>query len=215
MSRRLVIALAACLCFVVTACSPLAQTPNTSSSSPGVSPTQSSTPAVQSRLNLTLDGVTRLRAGQEDQIAFSDVKGMLALFTSVTGASPKMTKIADLPGYSLNLTSYEWSGVKILADEKHASISVTGSTVNGVPILTDQGISVGSSRAEVVAGQGWAVGDQNGDGAADQLGLGRREVPGTQSLSHPGSTGIRFLLVIMNGNTVQEIQSPSDDFGDL
>jgi len=45
--------------------------------------------------------------------------------------------------------------------------------------------------------------------------LGSREVSGTQSLSHPGSIGVEYLLLSMKGDVVKQIQVPADDFRDL
>jgi hypothetical protein len=45
--------------------------------------------------------------------------------------------------------------------------------------------------------------------------LGAREVDGTQSLSNPGETGREFLGISLSGDTVERIQTPSNDFTDL
>ena len=52
-------------------------------------------------------------------------------------------------------------------------------------------------------------------GIAEYVGLGSREVSGTQSLSHPGSIGVEYLLLSMKGDVVKQIQIPADDFSDL
>lgn len=215
MSVRWSLVLATCAALMLVGCSPQVQTSEAPTSTPTVAPTPSSTPAVQRRLDVTLDGVTYVHAGKEDEVAFSDTKGLISLFTTVTGVSPVATKVDDPPGYSFNLTSYAWDGVKISANDTNATISVTASALNGVPVQTEEKISVGSSRADVLTKQGWPVLDKNGDGIADELGIGRHEVAGTRSLAKPASTGIQYILLEMDGDTVRQIQSPSNDFSDI
>jgi hypothetical protein len=45
--------------------------------------------------------------------------------------------------------------------------------------------------------------------------LGRREVPGVEPLTHPGSVGILYELFWFDGDVVTQIQVPSNDFSDL
>lgn len=213
-SRRILSFTAFLVCLLVTGCSSATGNWGTPPSS-DASPAPTSTPGTSDRLIVTLDGVTYVHDGAQSEVTFENSKSLLALLTKVAGEGPKVAKVEDLPGYSLNLTSYQWTGVKIIAGEGTARISITGAALNGIPVQTDTGISIGSSRADVVADDGKDVFDSNSDGVADQLALGSRVEPGTNSLSHPGSPGTSFILLVMNENTVQQIQSPSDDFSDL
>lgn len=57
--------------------------------------------------------------------------------------------------------------------------------------------------------------DEDGDGIADYLKIDIREVPGTESLAHPGQTGVQFLRLKVSEDVVTDINSSGDDFSDL
>ena len=150
-----------------------------------------------------------------DVALFTNTDGLIGLLTNALGSAPVVKAIEDAPGYEFNLTSYDWSGITVVAGDDRASISATAATVNGIIIDTAQGIGVGSTRADVLkagATPGW---DENDDGVPENLDLASREVPGTQSLSVPGAIGSEFILVQMSGGSVKQLQSPSNDFSDI
>jgi len=217
MSFRPLLALTVCLCLALTGCAsatPLPKaSPPTSTPHPSVSPTPTPTPVDQ--LTITLDGIVHAHNDVTDLVPFSDGQGLLALFHDLTGVMPSVVDVPTYPsGYDTGLTSYAWSEVKVTVSDvgQPSSIAVLAPAVNGVPIQTEDGIAVGSGRADIIAAHGWDVGHQNSDGVADYLGLDSREVPGTRSLLHPGSVGTEYLVFRMNGDTVEQILAPSNDF---
>lgn len=199
-------------CIVLAGCSPTARPAETTPTSASSSPSPSSTLAASERLIVTVDGVTYAHSKTEDTVVFSDPKNLLVLVEKAIGLSPTVTKIEDRPGYVFNASAYEWNGMMIRATETHASIRVTKSAVNGIPVQTKQGIAVGSSRADVLSNQGK---NPYSDNKENSLALDFQEDPGTSSLSHPGSVGVSYILLPMMKDAVERILSPSNDYTDL
>jgi hypothetical protein len=224
MRFRPLFAFTVCLCLALAGCAsatPLSETsPPISTANPSVSPTPTPTPTATpvDQLTITLDGILHAHDDVTDLVPFSDGQEVLALFHALTGVMPSGVDVqGPFPGTESGLTRYEWSDVRVmLSDDGRASdIAVLAPTVNDVPIQTKEGITVGSGRADIIAAQGWDVWDRNGDGIAEDLGLGSREVPGTHSLSRPGSVGVEYLLFTMKGDTVEQIHVPANDFSDI
>ena len=214
MIRRFFVVCAIAACLTLAGCSTVSA-PAASSTTPAASTTPAPTPTTSSRLIVSVDGVTFTHAGETEAVAFTDTTALLALVTEAVGTSPIVSKVEDLPGYDFNLTAYDWTGLKVVSDEANASISATSARVGGVSIETSQGIAVGSSRADLLALHPTEIADENGDGTPDDFGVEPREEAGTTSLSHPDSTGIVFILVLMDGDSVKQIQSPSNDYSDI
>ena len=84
-----------------------------------------------------------------------------------------------------------------------------------MPVLTESGITIGSSRADAIAAGAWDEWDEDGNGTSDYLGIGPREVPDTESRSRPGSAGDEFFVLVMDGDSVSQIEFPGNDFGDI
>ena len=222
MRFRPLFAFTVCLCLALAGCAsatPLSKaSPPISTANPSVSPTPTPTPTAVDQLTITLDGILHAHDDVTDLVPFSDGQGVLALFHTLTGVMPSGVEVqGPFPGTESGLTRYEWSDVRVMLydDGRARDIAVLAPTVNDVPIQTKEGITVGSGRAAIIAAQGWDVWDRNGDGIADYLGLGSREVPGTRSLSHPGSVGVEYLLFSMKGDTVEQINVPANDFSDI
>ncbi len=199
----------------LTACTAVDSSPSAAPLEHSTAPTPSATPFAPERLIVGVDGVTFDNAGRQKEARFSDSEKLLALVTEVAGISPAVSKVDDAPGYSFHLTAYDWIGLKIVSNGTDASISVTGPRLGAVSIETAEGVAVGSTRASLLALHPTEIADEDGDGVADDLALNSREEPGTNSLSHPGTTGSIYLLVTMNGDSVKQIQSPSNDFSDI
>lgn len=161
---------------------------------------------------MTVDGITYAHSGTEDTALYNDPKNLLALVEKAIGVSPTVSKIEDQPGYVFGNSRYVWNGIDILANETNASILVTSPAVNGIPVKTKQGIAVGSSRADVLANRGK---NPYSDNKEDSLALDFQEDPGTNSLSHPGSVGVSYILLPMKKDAVERILSPSNDYADL
>ena len=153
-----------------------------------------------------------------ETVQYADAAGMISLLVEVTGEHPSPTEIESLPGYEMNLEEYRWDGLSLIAladGSGTASIVVTANEVAGIPIATVEGLAPGSSRAALLAANAWSLTDAEAPEKARYLGLGGIEVSGTISLARPGSVGRIFVLFGLEGDTVKEIQAPSDDFSDL
>ncbi len=166
---------------------------------------------------VTLDGLTV--TGAEDRSAdYTDAAALLELLQEVTGQLPEPESVEIFPGEASTLEAYDWEGLRVLADstgEAPASVSVTAAEVAGLPVVTEDGFRVGSTRAELRAADAWALTDAEDPETASELGLGGREVPDTESLTRPGSTGIIYTMFVLDGDTVTQIMVPANDFSDL
>ena len=79
---------------------------------------------------------------------------------------------------------------------------------------TVEGISVGSSRGEAIAAGARDGFDSDDDGVADELHIGRQEVPGTQSYL-TDDVGILFVNLRLEGDVVSSMSSAGNDFRDI
>lgn len=167
---------------------------------------------------MSLDGIAVTGETGSRDAAFDGPDAVLDLLEETTGELPEPEKVETLPGYDFSFVNYTWDGLRVLTDTEHeraASAAITGASVGGVPITTEEGLSVGSTRAELLDAGAWALDDAEDPATAEFLGLGGREAPGTESLSHPGSTGIIYTLFWFDGDTVKQIQVPANDYSDL
>ncbi len=219
MRSRWLIAVAVCFAFALTSCVSAGPRPPASLTISRPAPDVTPTPAISvNQLTITLDGIVYSHDDTDEFVPLSDGQSLLALFQKLTGVMPTGVELqSPFEGYDWKQTSYEWSDVRVVVshDGGASSIGILAPAVNGVPIQTEEGISVGSKRAEVLAAHGWDIYDENGDGLAEAIGLGSREVPGTQSLSHLGAVGVEYILLVMKGDAVEQIQIPSNDFSDI
>jgi len=168
---------------------------------------------------VTIDGLELVDGERRESVDFEDGAAVLALLETATGEAPTMAEFEDPPGYETDLVRYEWDGISVVTEEggegASSHIAVDAVTAGGVPISSQEGLTIGSTRDEVVAAQGWDVWDEDGDGVADYLGVGEQEVPGTTSLSRPGETGIRYVMFSLADDVVTTINAPANDFSDL
>lgn len=182
------------------------------------SPTSTPTPEVDPLIVVTLDGVTFTDEAGVTEAAYDDPTALLGLLEEITGVLPEPEAVEGMEGYETTLETYTWDGLRVTADstgEGPAWIAVTGADLDGVAIETEEGLHVGSTRDDLVAADAWALVDTEDTATASYLGLGGREVPDTQSLTHPGSVGIEFLLFALDGDVVSQMTVPSNDFSDL
>lgn len=201
----------------LTACaSPAPAAVQTGTPTAVAAPTEVSTPPMEPeaaeplRLVISLDAVTGEFADHAEAIDYADAAGAVALLTSIAGP-PEVTEILQK-----GFTTYEWVGVLVSADGTgHFLMHVSATSIGGVLIETAEGIAVGSSR-DIAVAAGAAEGyDSDGDGSADYLELGAREVPGTTSLTDPNVTGHEYLQLALNGELVTNLRAPSNDYSDL
>jgi hypothetical protein len=199
-------------------CAPASSASSTPSSTPVTSPSASAEPEVDPQLVITLDGVSFTDDEGTTTAAYDDSAALLALLEDATGVLPAPEAVEGMEGYDVDMQSYDWDGLRILADsagEGPASIAVTAAEVDGIAVTTEEGVGVGSTREELLDAGGWALVDDEDPATAANLGLGGREVPDTESLTHPGSVGTLYLLFLLDGDTVTQINAPANDFSDL
>ena len=166
-----------------------------------------------------IDGIEFVDGDATETATFDDAAAVLSLLEEATGEAPVLTELQDPPGYETDLVSYDWDGLSVVTDEggtgTFSRIIVDAATVGDLSVASADGLTVGSTRDEVIAAQGWDVWDEDNDGIADYLGVGEQEVPGTTSLSRPGETGIQYLMFALSDDVVTQINAPADDFSDL
>ncbi|WP_312673251.1 hypothetical protein [Microbacterium sp.] len=214
----LLLALAA-TALAVTACAPANSAEPSGSPRPSETSSASPTPTetTSAQIVVTLDGLT-VTGAEERSADYSDSAALLELLQEVTGELPEPEGVEIFPGEPSTLEAYDWDGLRVLADSTGgapASISVTAAEVAGLPVVTEDGFRVGSTRAELRAADAWALTDAEDPETASELGLGGREVPDTESLTRPGSTGIVYTMFVLDGDTVTQIMVPANDFSDL
>lgn len=190
--------------------------PSSASSSP--SPSPSPTPEIDPAIVVSLEDLTVTDASGTTSASFDDSTALLALLEKTTGELPEPETVEIFPGEPSTLQRYEWDGLTVVADsavEGPARVRITAEEIGGMPITTTEGLHVGSTRAELLEVDAWALVDEEDAATAEYLGLGRKEVPGTESLTHPGSVGVQYMLFTLAGDTVTQFNAPADDFSDL
>jgi hypothetical protein len=165
---------------------------------------------VLTRLVISLDAVSAEYTDHVDSIDYGDAAGARALIESIAG-SPAVN---DVP--QKGFTDYEWDGVRLTTNQAgQFRIIVSASSIGAVPVQTAEGITVGSSRDESVTAGAEDGYDGNGDGVADSLRLGAREVPGTVALGSTESVGVEYVELRMDGDAVTQLVSPANDYSDV
>lgn len=205
------IALAGCASTPAPAATGSASTP-----APSASPT--ATPTVDAHIVVAIDGLSLVDDEGTTTADFADAASVLALLEKATGVTPEPTAVENPPGYEMQLVNFDWDGLTLVTDEGGAGLSriiVKAPTVNGVPIASGNGFSVGSTREALGGAGAKEVFDADGDGVADEVSLGDREVPGTDSLRNPGQVGVEYLMFSITDDVVTRIFAPADDFSDL
>ncbi|GAB3155823.1 hypothetical protein GCM10027058_28860 [Microbacterium neimengense] len=168
------------------------------------------------RLVIGIQAVAYTHDGETTVVSYTEAPQLQDLLRSISDQDPAQTTIDGPPGYEMQMTRYDYDGISLMSGpDGRASIAVETATFHGVPVATQEGIAVGSSRTEAMDAGARDGFDENGDGVADWLDLGSVEISGTQSLVNPGSVDIQFVMLGLNGDTVRELQAPGNDFSDL
>lgn len=189
----------------------------TGAPTPDAAPSSTSAPVSAAELIVTLDAIEYRGNGGTEVLALDQAGPLVALIEQLSGLPPAQEEIEDPWGNGdVFGISYRWADVTI-ASLDHGPVTVTflSPTVGDVKVKTAEGIGVGSTRAEVLAAGGWGEWDGDGDGAAELINLDMRAVPETNSLSRPGEVGAEFIGLSLNGDIVERMWSPSNDFSDL
>lgn len=184
-----------------------AATPTPLSSTPIDSP-PATTPDEQVIL-ISLDGIS---VDEASAVGFDAPDVLVSRLSDALGADPTEEPVEG--PYGDVYTAYVWEGVRAVLRTSRIDISVTAETPRA-SFLTEEGIHLGSTRAEALAAgaeDGW---DEDSDGIADYLNVGMREVPGTSSLVNPGEVGVEYLSLTIVDDVVVEITSGGNDFSDI
>ncbi|WAB85216.1 hypothetical protein OVN20_06635 [Microcella daejeonensis] len=115
----------------------------------------------------------------------------------------------------------DWDGLRMFVvrggdrDGDVEGLAIRDVALHGVPLATVEGIAVADMRSDLSAIGPEDVHDSEGDGVADQVGFGFRDIRGTKSLAEPGATGSEFALAPLDGDVITELHLPGNDFCDL
>ncbi|WP_125132247.1 hypothetical protein [Microbacterium sp. 10M-3C3] len=204
----LALALAAC-----TAQAPAAAPTSVAATpSPSATPTPMPTPTAAEE-PLVVVGLDGISIGTQSA-SYDDVPGLIAVVADTLGSAPTESVIEDPWGNGMQMgRRYDFGAVRVIELGGTGSIAVTG-VPDGVRFETAEGITIGSSRSDVEAAGGWEeyAGD---DLNAPTWAIQPREVPDTSSLTHRGEVGREFILLLLDGDAVSQIQAPGNDFSDI
>ncbi|WP_201276579.1 hypothetical protein [Marisediminicola senii] len=179
---------------------------------PAPAPTPQSAPIV----TITLDDLSYGDPGAITTVPFTQGNDLVVAIQSLTGSAPSVSDIEDPWGNGdIWGTRYQWDGINVNVLDGNATLRISTATLGDSVILTAQGLAVGSTRADAVAAGAWDDYDENDDQIADYLGIGSREIAGTESLGNPGAVGVEYLMLEMNGDVVSAIHAPANDFSDI
>lgn len=183
----------------------------------GTTTTATPTPEPEpARLVIGIQAIGYEHDGQTQVVSYTELVDLQILLRSISEEDPVQTPIDSPPGYDFQRQSFDYDGIVVVSGpDGPADVRVTTAMFHGVPVATQEGIAVGSSRTEAMDAGARDGFDEDGDGIADWLDLGSVEISGTQSLTNPGSVGIQFVRLGLDGDTVRELQAPADDFSDL
>jgi hypothetical protein len=144
--------------------------------------------------------------------SYADGTALISLLSAALGSKPSGT---PAPG-GYDVTTYDWGQVRASTfHDGSAAVWVEAPSLAGVRFEGPEGVEVGWTREQALAAGAQNLYDENGDGKADQLSIGAREVAGTKSLEDPSRTGREYVMLVMKGDTVALIISNGNDFSDL
>ncbi|WEK61457.1 MAG: hypothetical protein P0Y60_01460 [Candidatus Microbacterium colombiense] len=191
------------------ACSPAngpAATPSSSSPlpSPSATPTPSDRTVEVSVEGLAIDGGA--------VIGYADSDAAIAALTDAFGSAPTEGSVEG--PYGSVYAGFDWDGTKATVGETRFDV-VVSADAPGVTFLTPEGLGIGSTRADAVAAGAEDEWDEDGDGTADYLKIGMREVPDTVSLVHPGEVGVEYITLQITDDVITRISSGGNDFSDI
>jgi hypothetical protein len=188
------------------------------SPSPTPTPTPSETAASEPPvLTIGVDGLTLTRDGEQLVAPYGDAASVLELLALVAGPIPAGIPVEPFDGLDPEETRYEWESITVWAgnDGTRSRLRITAGEIEGTIIVATGGIGVGSSRADALAAGGFDDYDSDGDGVPETMGIDDRVVADTQSLSRPGEAGREYVSLGLEGETVDSISAPDNDFGDI
>lgn len=182
-----------------------------------VTPSDPTAGAVVARSLIVSADALQLTEGADVRVAeFTAGDDVLALLRDLLGVE---TGVEDIPepwtDGGVMGANHIWDDASLALIGDSATVLFSSATVGGVPVSTSAGLTVGSTRSDVLARGGFDVWDEDGDGVADHLGLAPSEVSGTQSLARDGEVGIVYVSVALDGDVVDRISAPANDFSDL
>jgi len=201
-STALGLLLVGCTATTAPAPSPSATEPPTSAS-PSSEPTPEDSVVTISVDGVSVDGATA---------AYTDADAVIQALTDALGADPTESPV-DGP-YGETFTAYEWTGLTATLREPRIDVFATADSET-VSYTTPEGIGLGSTRDEALTAGAQDEWDEDGDGVADYLKIGMREVAGTTSLENPGQVGVEYLTLTLTDDVVTAIASGGNDFSDL
>lgn len=218
MKRKLLFSTVALALIALSGCAATpAPAPSAPTGTAGTTTTATPTPEPEpARLVIGIQAIGYEHDGQTQVVSYTELVDLQILLRSISEEDPVQTPIDSPPGYDFQRQSFDYDGIVVVSGpDGPADVRVTTAMFHGVPVATQEGIAVGSSRTEAMDAGARDGFDQDGDGIADWLDLGSVEISGTQSLTNPGSVGIQFVRLGLDGDTVRELQAPADDFSDL
>jgi hypothetical protein len=218
MKRKLLFSTVALALIALSGCAATpAPAPSAPTGTAGTTTTATPTPEPEpARLVIGIQAIGYEHDGQTQVVSYTELVDLQILLRSISEQDPVQTPIDSPPGYDFQRQSFDYDGIVVVSGpDGPADVRVTTAMFHGVPVATQEGIAVGSSRTEAMDAGARDGFDQDGDGIADWLDLGSVEISGTQSLTNPGSVGIQFVRLGLDGDTVRELQAPADDFSDL
>ena len=211
-SAFVVASAAAVLALSLAACAPANSSSGSATPTPTAAPetTPSATPTPADRVvEISVDGIA---IDDGAVIAYDESDMMIAGLADVFGSAPTEGPVEG--PYGSVYAGYGWEGTTATVRETRIDL-VVSADAPGVIFRTPEGIGLGSTRAEAMAAgavDGW---DEDGDGVADYLSIGMREVPGTVSLTNPGAVGVEYIDLKITGDVVSRLTSGGNDFSDI
>ncbi|WP_282847706.1 hypothetical protein [Microbacterium oxydans] len=206
-------AAAALLGLSLTACAP-ASTDGSVTPSPSPSPSSSpvTSPSATPADRVVVISVDGLSVDDGAVIAYDDPDGAVAALTDVFGSAPEEAPVEG--PYDSVFTGFEWDGTNAIDYGTWIDVAVSADA-SGVIFRTPEGVGIGATRADALAAgavDGW---DEDGDGVADYLSIGVREVPGTSSLANPGQPGVEYISLKIVDDVVTRLSSGGNDYSDI
>jgi hypothetical protein len=214
MHQRLILAAAVASVLLLTGCSsartPVATgTPTTAPAAVELSPTP--TPTSRGEFVVATHGIEYTSGAGTRTAVFDDGADVVALLSDAAHITPPTGQ----PHTDIQTTEFDFDGATVMVPKAGRTwMFIDAGTINGIPVHTRQGITVGSTRTQVKAAGAEDSWDENNDGVADYLALEFVDVPGTQSLAHEGATGRDYLEMHLRGDVVVQMQAPANDYSD-
>lgn len=216
MTSSRVLGVLTAIALLLAGCAPTADQPVASpTASATASPTPTPTPTPEepqpSAILMSLDGLTVVDDADAplSSVLFSEPDLLIEFITQLEGAAPT---VVDNRNFGM---SYTWADASVVVNFGLAFFRATSPAIGDLPVVTSQGIRIGSTRAEVLAlGPVDPAYDGDGDGQSDYLGLEVRVRPGSESLVTPGQEGIDYIEVTFTGDLVSSI-GLGDDWYDV